>query len=268
MILNDAAYVKAQYRDSSNLDARIALHARFSTARRDFYEWVFDHFDLPADARILEVGCGTGLLWSKNRAHTLRAATWQLTLSDFSIGMLETARTTGIAATFLQSDAQAIPFPTGYFDAVIANHMLYHVPNLPHALAEIRRVLKPRGKLYATTNTRDHMRELKALIAECGGAPLHIPERGFTLEYGAEHLLQYFADVRRFDLENGLVVTEVEPLVAYVMSTAGGRQLRANNSEQRLRETIAARIARDGAFRITKAAGLFVATDQKTASGS
>jgi hypothetical protein len=38
----EPVYVKDQYSDSSNLDARIALHARFSTAPYDFHRWVFD----------------------------------------------------------------------------------------------------------------------------------------------------------------------------------------------------------------------------------
>ncbi|MBI3741456.1 MAG: MerR family transcriptional regulator, partial [Chloroflexi bacterium] len=52
-----------QYRDSTNLQARIDLHARFSTATRDFHAWLFDHFDFSPRAHILEIGCGTGLLW-------------------------------------------------------------------------------------------------------------------------------------------------------------------------------------------------------------
>lgn len=175
MILNDAAYVQAQYRDSANLEARIALHTRFSTARRDWFDWYFDHLDLPADARVLELGCGTGLLWSKNRARV--PATWHLTLSDFSMGMVETARVTGVPADFLQCDAQVIPLPAEYFDAVIVNHVLFHIPDLSRALAEIRRVLKRSGKLYAATNSREHMHELKELIAECGGVPLQMPVR-------------------------------------------------------------------------------------------
>jgi ubiquinone/menaquinone biosynthesis C-methylase UbiE len=256
--LTDATYVKDQYRDSTNLDARIALHARFSTATRRLPEWLFDHFDLPSGARVLEIGCGTGVLWSENRARI--QADWQLTLTDLSLGMVETARAIGVPAAFAQCDAQAIPFASAYFDTVIASHMLHHVPDLSRALSEIRRVLKSGGRLYAATNTRDHMCELKALIAECGGVPLQMPEREFNLEYGAQHLSQYFADVQRVDYDDGLVVTEVEPLVAYVMSTAGGKQLRANNSEQRLRSTITERISRDGAIRISKAAGLFEAT--------
>ncbi len=65
--LNDQACVEEQYRDVSNLDARIALHERFSTATRMLPAWIFDQFDLSSAARALELGCGTGALWNINR---------------------------------------------------------------------------------------------------------------------------------------------------------------------------------------------------------
>lgn len=48
-------------------------------------------------------------------------------------------------------DIQNIPYEDNSFDLVIANMMLYHVPDLPRALAEVGRVLKPEGKLYTAT---------------------------------------------------------------------------------------------------------------------
>ncbi len=259
--LADPNYVREQYRASANLDARVALHARFSTAPRDFHAWVFDHFDLPADARVLEVGCGTGLLWQKNRARI--PATWRVTLADFSRGMVETTRATGVAANFAQADAQALPWRAASFDAVIANHMLYHVPDQTRALAEFARVLTPGGKVFAATNGASHLRELREWLAGLLGAeatPLLAadPARNFSLENGAAQLANFFARVTRFDFADALVVTEVEPLVAYVLSGTMRRAL-TDEKQNALRQAATERIARDGAFRITKAAGLFVA---------
>ena len=66
--------------------------------------------------------------------------------------------------TFEKIDAQSIPYRTDSFDAVIANHMLYHIPDLGKTLSEIRRVLKPEGHLYATTVGLNHMAELRACL--------------------------------------------------------------------------------------------------------
>jgi ubiquinone/menaquinone biosynthesis C-methylase UbiE len=257
--LNDLAYVKDQYRDGTNLDARIALHARFTTAPRPWTAWVFDHLDLQCDARVLEIGCGTGLLWRRNRERI--PASWRLMLTDFSFGMVETARAAGVVANFVQTDAQAVPFPDEYFDAVIANHMLYHVPDLLRALLEIRRVLKPGGKFFATTNSIAHMREVDELTSRFGIHP-GSATLTFTLENGEPILAKHFASVRRIDFTDTLVVTQVEPLAAYVFSMSSAQKIRGNEDEQQLRQLIAERIAREGAFRITNAAGLFVATKE------
>jgi ubiquinone/menaquinone biosynthesis C-methylase UbiE len=132
-----------QYHNAANLEARIALHARFSTTTYGYYAWIFDHLDLPPHSRVLELGCGTGRLWLEN-VHRIPEG-WDVTLSDFSPGMLQEAqqnlRDSQRAFAFAVIDAQVIlPYEDERFDGVIANHMLYHVPDRPKALAEALRL--------------------------------------------------------------------------------------------------------------------------------
>ena len=254
--LTNKTYLQEQYRDGTNLGARIALHARFSTAPRRWFDWYFDHLDLPREARVLEIGCGTGVLWRVNRKRIPSA--WRLTLTDFSFGMVETTRATEVTARFAQSDAQQIPFRDASFDAVIANHMLYHIADLLRALGEFRRVLRPGGRFFAATNSVTHMRELGELTCRFGVHPASATLT-FTLENGEPILAKHFSSVRRIDFADVLVVTEVEPLVAYIFSMSSAQKIRGSEDEQKLRQVIAERIARDGAFRMTNAAGLFVA---------
>src|SRR6476661_8545769 len=89
-MLHSPELVAEQYKTPLNLDARIQLHDRFSTNKYDWMLWVFDQFKLPATAQILEIGCGTGKLWHTN-LHRIPAS-WTITLSDQSAGMLEQAR--------------------------------------------------------------------------------------------------------------------------------------------------------------------------------
>jgi len=253
----DKTYLQKQYRDGTNLDARIALHGRFSTAPRRWFDWYFDHLDLPRDARVLEIGCGTGLLWRVNRKRIPSA--WRLTLTDFSFGMVETTRATEVTARFAQSDAQQIPFRDASFDAVIANHMLYHIPDLLRALGECQRVLRPGGKFFAATNGRGDLREMFDLVTEFLGMPVQSPALAFTLENGAEKIGKHWTSVQRFDFDNALVITETEPLVAYIMSGFTGKMRVGVERTDELRQFIAERIARDGTIRIKKATGLFIA---------
>ena len=98
-------------------------------------EWVFDQFDLPSSSRIPELGCGTAALWAKN-AHRV-SSRWEIVLTDLSPGMvreaLQVRRSDGERFTALVCDAQSVPFDDESFDAVIANHTLYHIQaDIPH----------------------------------------------------------------------------------------------------------------------------------------
>src|SRR5579859_7250150 len=88
--INQTHLLNHQYHDASNLNARMALHARFSVNGYGWHRWVFDQFYLPPQARLLELGCGPGTLWAKN--HDRIPKGWNILLSDFSAGMLEEAR--------------------------------------------------------------------------------------------------------------------------------------------------------------------------------
>ena len=253
--------LNSQYKDASNFNARVDLHRRFSTNPYGFHRWVFDHFQIGEADCILELGCGPGFLWSSNRERI--PASWQIVLSDFSPGMLQETRQRLGEERFMYQvlDAQAIPFADESLDVVIANHMLYHVPNLPRALAEIRRALKPGGHLYATTIGREHMRELDELIAglwpesNWQGLGAKTP---FVLENGQELLAPFFAQVTVDRYENALEVTETEPLIAYALSGRLGSLL-SNEKREALTSLVKQELATQGMLHITNVSGIFEA---------
>ena len=226
----DQQYLKSdQYRDSSNLDARVMIHQRFSTNPYGWFKWVFDTLlKLPENAKILELGCGHGLLWKENIDRI--PAGWNITLSDLSSGMLDAAWrnlvVSGRAFQFKEIDAQSIPFEDETFDAVIANHMLYHVPDRPKAIAEIKRILKSGGRLIATTIGQNHLKEIANWIRyvspasdfESFGSP-------FTLENGLEQLEQFFSQVTVSRYSDNLDVTEVKPIIAFILSTSHAAEI-------------------------------------------
>jgi len=255
-----------QYKDASNLNARIALHERFSTNPYDWHRWVFEHFHIPAQAKILELGCGPGKLWLNNADRIPDG--WQVTLSDFSQGMLQENQRNLQAVPhsfeYRVVDAQSIPFTDETFDAVIANHMLYHVPDRAKAIAEVRRVLKPEGHFYAATNGEAHLRELDMLgLRVVAGVEIYNSEQHtFKLENGAEELSRQFAHVDLHLMEGNLVVTEVEPVIAFMRSTRLGAQLTEEHI-QVLRDIISQEIAEHGSFFITKSTGVFDAYGER-----
>src|SRR5215212_10659147 len=196
----DQQYLKTdQYRDSTNLDARVLIHQRFSTNPYGWFRWVFDTLlKLQEDAKILELGSGPGYLWKENVSRIPPG--WNITLSDLSSGMVDAAWrnlvVTGRAFQFKEIDAQSIPFEEEAFDAVIANHMLYHVPDRPKAVAEIRRVLKPGGHFVATTLGKKHMQEMSEWMKRASTDKSIEPfSLSFSLDNGLEQLSQFFPQV-------------------------------------------------------------------------
>ena len=256
--LTNQEYLRWQYKDSNYLSARVSLHTRFSTEKYPWFHWVFDHFYLPANARVLELGCGTGLLWRENLARI--PSGWNITLSDASQGMVREAEErllhTGVSFTFAKIDAQSIPYDNDSFDAVIANHMLYHVSDLAGTLSEIRRTLKPGGKLYATTVGLNHMAELSEVPGKLGiRTPVESVQTAtqFNLDNSAGDLARWFAQIEVERRNSTLIVTETAPLVEYVMS---GTRL-SDEETLRLHTYFDREIQLKGAFRITTESGIF-----------
>ena len=168
----------------------------------NWHRWVFDYLELPDGAQVLELGAGPAKLWRENLDRLPQS--WQVTLTDLSAGMIAEAQTylKDIPNfTFAVADAQTLPFDDATFDAVVANHMLYHVPDLPRALSEVRRVLKPGGRLFAATNGKNHLHELDDLSQDLtadGAVHLGLQNNhvtNFTLETGVGYLEPYFSSV-------------------------------------------------------------------------
>ncbi|AHG03315.1 MerR family transcriptional regulator [Halobacterium sp. DL1] len=244
-----------QYEDSSNLAARQVVHARFSTAEQSRHEWLFDQFDLPADADVLSLGAGQGVLWATNADRI--PAGWDVTVTDAFQGMvfdaMETLEEVDREFHFDVVDACDIPYPEDSFDAVTANHVLSHLDDADRetALAETRRVLRPGGVCYASTNGEANLRELFGVAGEFGELPDTL---AFSLENGGDQFRGAFDDVelRRFDDE--LRVTAPEPLVAYALSLPGYEPSDAHELGRAFRERVG-----DDAMRVTRDVGVFVA---------
>ena len=251
-----------QYKDASNLDARIQLHQGFSTNKYGLQRWAFDQFNLPPVCRILDLGCGPANLWIENLDRIPDG--WDITLTDFSPGMVEQAQENlgncGRPFAFGLVDAQSIPYDDASFDAVIANHMLYHVPDRAKALSEMRRVLRPGGRFYTSTVGETHTRELFEIVNRFDPEDKFLHEvPSFTLENGAPQLAPWFSEITLHRYEDDLKITEAEPLIAYVMSMVEAKSVFTDDKLGQLIAYAKGQIAAHGAIRITKDTGMFEA---------
>jgi ubiquinone/menaquinone biosynthesis C-methylase UbiE len=105
--------------------------------------------------RVLEVAAGTGLV-----TPALAAGAGEVIATDYSAAMVAAlkqrvrdARVTNVQCE--QADLYVLPFDAGSFDAVVAANVLHLVPDLPGALAALRRVSKPGGRVVVPTFCHD-----------------------------------------------------------------------------------------------------------------
>jgi demethylmenaquinone methyltransferase/2-methoxy-6-polyprenyl-1,4-benzoquinol methylase len=102
----------------------------------------------PGD-RVLDVGCGTGDL-----AIAARDAGGRVTGIDFAERMLERARRKAPDIDWVEGDALALPFADAEFDAVVTAFTLRNLEAIEDGLGEMRRVLRPGGRLAVLDATR------------------------------------------------------------------------------------------------------------------
>lgn len=221
--VSDRDYVDRQYADPGNLGARRRLYQACRTNKYPWQSWVFDKLALRPGARVLELGCGAGDLWVQN-LHRLPPGL-DVTLSDISENMLAQAGRSlteyAGAFDFRLIDAQSIPYPDETFDVLVANDMLHHVPDLPAAMTEISRVLKPSGRLYAAGTGAGHMKELTTLLTKFDPALAGwraLPAQAFSLESGFDLLSEHFTRVALYRYADSLLVTDAGMLMDYILS--------------------------------------------------
>ena len=268
-ISTDQGYLReVQYHTADNLNARIQIHKRFTKSDQTWENFIFAHLPDLSGKRLLALGCGNATQWRANRQRFAVDAT--LVLTDLSEGMLAEARpdlAEDRRFTLLCMDASKLEFEDASFDFVTANHMLYHVPDIAQALAEVARVLKPGGAMMAATNGENYMLDLDMLLTEFWSAygGLHTMSLKFNLENGADQLSQWFGTVEKKLFPGDLWVTEAQPLVDYVYSTPRVQQLIPLDQRKPLRAFFQARIDQAGGILIRKETGLFLARQPKKA---
>lgn len=220
--------LRRQYATDENLRTRQKIHEQYTIPRTNFIEWVLSCVQWRGDERVLDVGAGPGSYFAPlMKAHPRL----QYVGVDLMASMLAQHGGNGQLA---QGDVNHLPFPDASFDVVMANHMLYHSPDIPASIAELARVLKPTGVLMAATNSANTMPELQVmmrraivLLSKQGAArvrPPTVPSESFSLENGTRLLSKAFYFVARYDLPSALVFSDVEPIMQYLESTRDLRE--------------------------------------------
>jgi ubiquinone/menaquinone biosynthesis C-methylase UbiE len=151
----------------------------------------------PADLRILDIGCGTGVFAAQVLEALPRSYVWGLDLSD---GMLRQCHARCQAAQgrlhLIQGDSARLPFRDDAFDVVTCTHSFHHYPQQRQAVAEMYRVLRPDGRLLIIDGDRDRLWGrliYDVLVVMVEGPVRHLTSGAFRELYdqaGFEHVTQ------------------------------------------------------------------------------
>ncbi|MDF2557192.1 MAG: hypothetical protein K0R71_1020 [Bacillales bacterium] len=259
--INNTSVLVEQYKDDKNLSIRLALHQKYSTNKYGYINWIFDFFDFFDGTDVLELGCGNGNMWNDRVQKLPKECT--VTLTDISKGMVDIINEKFREYPNVKTevvDIQNIHYPDNTFDVIIANSMLYHIPNLEIAISEVHRVLKPNGKFYATTVGMNGMNQylhekLKEFNPKINVFNTPFP---FNLQNGKEILNTRFENIEMYHYEDSLEITETVDLVNWIKSTSSmsGIEEDLNGVDlyfEKCKDS-------NGIIRIPKEAGIFVST--------
>jgi SAM-dependent methyltransferase len=129
--------------------ARLYEQGIVPTMSKPLTEMMFDHVPLQDGDRVLDIACGTGIAArvAVQRFPNLAG----IVGVDLNSGMLDVARenmpATPIPIEWHQANACELPLPDHQFDVILCQHGLQFIPDKLKALAEMRRVLAPNGRL-------------------------------------------------------------------------------------------------------------------------
>jgi SAM-dependent methyltransferase len=250
------------YSDAENLNARIAFWQLYGEPRDEAFSGFFDAVIAPENASILDIGCGPAYYWQWGVMHDRIPSGWTATLTDISPGMLDEARQTlnglDLDARFEIADVCNLQFADESFDVVTANYMLYHAASQDLAFAEIARVLKPGGRLYAKTNSENHIIEFLDLQRKFIEDPTQIGTIGlsheaFTLENGSSFIEPHFTEVEIIRDRSICKATDPKIVIDYAHS------MDAKLDHDALTAFVNDEIERNGHFAVTRSSGMFVA---------
>ncbi len=266
----DPSYLAYQYGDSEKLRIRLEAHERYSERPTDWYPLFVEWLRAGPGTRLVDVGCGPGAIQP-----ALCRAGARVVGVDRSLGMVREAHQQAVRdrlpVQVLHADAQQLPFADARFDGALASHMLYHVPDIRRALEEMRRVVKPGGRVLITTNAADHSVRLDDLHAraarELGLTPtVASPTRRFNLDH-LPLVRAVFPNAETHHLPNAFLFPTVDATLRYYASgridSIERRPDDASHREPllgRMRELVGELVAREGGFRVPKNAGYFLAT--------
>lgn len=262
--------VRRQYEVTDPLKVRIETHRLYQERKVDLDSESEMLLELGGNESLLDVGCGPGrfLLHLRRDGHIGRLAGL-----DQSFAMIAEARSSihdaGFEFDSFVGDAMDLPFDEHEFEWVVARHMLYHVPDIQQALAELSRVTKC-GVLVSTNGLRNLPKTVELiddLLIAFGLTPVQMPSDRFCIDNADAIFAKAGLNATVTIIENALVFRHVEPIVDYVLSSVPSFELSDESLIRDMEDWLRLEIRRrlddlGGIWRDPTRVGLYMLTNQ------
>jgi ubiquinone/menaquinone biosynthesis C-methylase UbiE len=266
------------FKDDRMLVVKQRVHNEFRTNPDTIVDHLRACLDLSGDEDLLDLGCGNGFILEQLLPDL---PSGQITGLDIAPAVIEAAAQKLAHAadrlTWIVSSADDLSMlANDSFDRVMANYMMHYVPDIASCFQQVRRVLRPGRKFLLSTDSVRSMLEMYevhfAAMREMN-APARLfkatPKGRISLDNATARLKQQFDVVERVIYEDQLRFTEPDPFMEFY--TIGHNYCCAasvpddelppeflGELADRVRASVAERIASTGYFPITKLTGTLV----------
>lgn len=233
--LPDKFAIRLAYMQPEAMQIRQRTFELYSDPQINFPEWVLTRQNgWRGDELILDISPGSGAYFELARQFFPKGT---YIAADSLPQLLQSAQKQpqSGAVQWLLDDIETLPFPDHSFDIILANQMLYHLPDLYGSIMELHRVLKPTGLLIATTHSQYTMAEFDTLTRRALTLLGHPPREttsyygrfieNFSLENGAMLLGRYFRAVARHEIPTTLIFKDSKPAIEYLNGSRAIREM-------------------------------------------
>ena len=250
-----------QYVDTSNISARIRLHALYSQNEEKWFPWIYRVSNIRSGMHILELGCGNGDFWLQNMDKIPKKI--KIILSDNSEGVLKEARgrfdPEDRRFSFKLIDMDNMDLPENSADMIIANHCLFYANDMQDTLNRIKKVLKKDGVFICSTYGSDHMKEISELVMQYDDRIVLAAQDLYEIfgkTNGGEIIGSEFSSIEWKEYEDSLYVTEAEDLINYIISCHGNQNQYILDDFKEFKSFVKSEMGKG--FYVTKEAGIFI----------
>ena len=209
-----------------SLTSRIKIHDLYGSANLDL--WMFEKLKITSGEKILDLGCGDGkqCFGLKNYLKKNFSENFiEITGIDEHENLIKIARTknkktkNNIKFNLASFDKKLL-FPEKFFDLVISCFAIYYAENIEKTLLEIKRVLKPDGRIFFTGPMPNNKKEFNEVIEDAANDK--VPELIGSSRYSTEifeSVNNIFENATIEEFKNQLNFETIEPFLEYAHST-------------------------------------------------